>query len=176
MAITLNLEEREDKKGRQLLRAGKTPCVILTKGESKSYQADSIELRKALVSMKGKVLPITLNIDGKEVVSYVNDMQRNALGDVILHVDFFAVAKGRSLTLHVPIVISGTAKGVQSGGRIRTIGYDLKVTADSTKFPESVTIDVTDLDVDQKIKVKDVKIADVRILDVAERALVSVTK
>jgi len=176
MAIKLDLEVRENKKGRQLLLSGKTPCVILTKGKSKSYQADSVALRKALVSMEGKTLPIVLNVEGKEVKSYVRDMQRNSLGDVILHVDFFAVEKGRSLTLNVPVVVTGSAKGVQSGAKLRTRAYDLKVTADSTKFPDSISVDVTDLDVNDKIKVKDIELSDVRILDAPERAIVSVVK
>ncbi len=174
MAIKLNLEKREDKTGKKLIKAGKTPCVILTKGESTSYQVDSIDLRKALVSMGGKTLPITVVADGKEIETYVKDVQKNALGDVILHVDFFAVAAGRNLVLNVPVVVTGTAKGLQAGGKLRKRAYDLKVSADSTKFPSSVEIDVTELDMGDKIKVKDINLSDARILDVAERAIVAV--
>lgn len=174
MAITLKLEKREDKKGRQLLNSGKTPCVILTKGKSESFQVDSIDLRKALLSMEGKTQSITLDADGTEVVAYVKELQRNALGDVILHVDFFAVAAGRELILNVPVIVIGTAAGVASGGKLKKRGYELKVSADSTKFPESVVIDVTNLNVGDKIKVKDIELSDARILDNSERALVAV--
>ena len=174
MAITLKLEKRENKRGRQLLNSGKTPCVILKKGVTESYQADSNELRKALVSMNGKVLPLVLDAEGKEVKAYLKDLQKNALGDVILHADFFEIEAGREFVLNVPIVISGTPKGVQSGGKLKKRGYDLKVAADSTSFPESITIDIKDLELGQKIKVKDIKLEGARILDAPDRALVAV--
>ncbi len=174
MAITLKLEKREDKRGRQLVSSGKTPCVILKQDSTESYQVDTVELRKAIVSMNGKVLPLVLDVEGKEVKAYLKDLQRNALGDVILHADFFEVVAGREFVLNVPVVVTGVAKGVQSGGKLKKRGYDLKVAADSTSFPDSITIDVTSLELGQKIKVKDIALEGARILDAPDRALVAV--
>ena len=75
-----------------------------------------------------------------------------------LHVDFLAVNDTKPVNIEVPIVITGHAAGVQQGGKFYQNVRKLRVCATLANLPDEVTIDISPLGLDKKIKAGDVKL------------------
>ncbi len=59
---------------------------------------------------------LELDLDGKKESVLIKDLQWDALGRHILHVDFARVSKGEKVHVEVQIVVKGIAPGVAEGG------------------------------------------------------------
>jgi large subunit ribosomal protein L25 len=73
-------------------------------------------------------------------------------------VDFYEINMSRKLTVTVPIVITGIAKGVEEGGVLQVVRRELDVNCLPDAIPENITIDVTDLEIGDSIHVNDLKL------------------
>ena len=61
----------------------------------------------------------------------------------------------KPITIDVPITVSGHSKGVQLGGKFVQNARTLRISALMNNLPDSVNVDITTLDVAQKIKAGD---------------------
>ena len=107
---------------RALRREGKVPAVIYNK--ETSPMSVSISLRDITVEYnRGRFHSRLIDIDmGKETIHVLpKDMQFHPVTDVIEHVDFLRVEKGKKIRVGVPIVIHGKEKcvGIKRGWRLK---------------------------------------------------------
>ncbi len=87
----------------------------------------------------------------------VREEQHHPTSDRILHVDFIRISLTEKIEAHVPIEIKGEAVGVKrDGGSLDQIIWELSVTCLPTQIPEKVVVDVTSLEIDQAIHIRDV--------------------
>ena len=63
------------------------------------------------------------------------------------------------ITVSVPIEPVGTAKGIKLGGKLRVIRRDLDVRCKPADIPATVQFDVTELDINQFVKVSQILFA-----------------
>ena len=81
-----------------------------------------------------------------------------------IHVDFLAVDEKKPIAINVPVKFEGHAVGVQKGGKFVQSARSLRISALMNDLPDDITIDITKLDLDKKIKAQDVKVEKVVIL------------
>jgi large subunit ribosomal protein L25 len=62
----------------------------------------------------------------------------------------------RKIMVNVPITTTGKAKGVETGGILQIIRRELEVQCFPLDVPESIEIDITDLDIGDSIHVGDI--------------------
>jgi large subunit ribosomal protein L25 len=75
----------------------------------------------------------------------------------LLHADFYQLAMDREITVTVPIVLRGEAKGVKlQGGLVDFVTRDIEVQCLPTNIPEHIDVDVSELMLNQAIRLRDV--------------------
>ena len=93
--LKLNAAKRDvlGKRNRFLRRQGITPAHLFGHSiESQDLQCDTVELKK-VVSHAGETRLVSLKIEGEKQPKrvFVREIQRDALGKQLLHVDFYQV-------------------------------------------------------------------------------------
>ena len=159
--IALNGQKRTDtgKKASKLLRKeGLIPCNLYGEKrgenglpEALAFAIPMAELRKAVYTHHVYVLNIT--IDGTLHVAVVKELQFHPTTDALLHADFYEVNETKPITVCIPVKLNGLAQGVRDGGRINLSIRKINVTAPYKNIPETLEIDVTDLQLGKSIKV-----------------------
>ena len=92
-----------------------------------------------------------------------------------MHVDFQKVKEDEKISLEVPLRIEGEAEGVKAGGILVQIVSTITVQCKPTTVPEALIIDVTNLELNSSLSVKDIELAaDVEIMTDEDLAVVSV--
>jgi large subunit ribosomal protein L25 len=90
----------------------------------------------------------------QEVV-ILKERQIHPYKDFLLHADFCRISLDKKLTVTVPIELVGTAKGVKEGGILEQIMWQIEVSALPTQIPASIKVDVTNLEINSTIHIKD---------------------
>jgi large subunit ribosomal protein L25 len=162
---------------RQLRAKGLVPAVYYGPGHEPTGLAISPkELIAALSGAHGRNTLIKLQIDGKAEVALVQDVQIHPVTRQPLHVDFYRVDLTKEIEREVTFVADGRAKGVVAGGEQTVIYRTLTLRAKPGTFPSAVHADVTNLEIGDHIKVKDLKLPEgVTVALPSERTVISVT-
>jgi large subunit ribosomal protein L25 len=87
--------------------------------------------------------------DGAEMV-LLKDVQRDVLSHDVIHVDFQRISMTEKLEVNVPLHVAGEAPGVKVGGGIlEHILRNLRVRCLPTDIPDSISVDVSQLQLNQ---------------------------
>lgn len=169
------------KKNRFLRRAGVTPTHLFGHNlESLALQCDTREL-KNIIAHAGATRLVSLSVEGdKQPKSvFVREVQRDALGKHLLHVDFYQVKKGEKMAVNVPLVIVGESPAMKGKGRMLAHGItELSIECLPEKVPPQIEIDISILEeIEQAIHVKDIVLdPDVTVHADPEQLIVKVTE
>ena len=172
----LNVNIRDGKgtsSARRLRLKDQIPAVLYHSGlDAISLSVDKKELYKALKT--GQVIFEVIVKDKNQFV-LVKDVQYHPVNDNIMHIDFQKVKEDEKISLEVPLRVIGEAEGVQAGGILVQIVSAITVKCKPTTIPEALIIDVTDLELNSSLFVKDIQLAaDVEIITAEDLAVVSV--
>jgi len=163
--FVINARSREDTgKGasRRLRRqSGEVPAIIY--GGKKHSEKISIlhkDITKALENEAVYSSIISLSVDGKAEDTIIKDIQRHPAKQVILHLDFLRVSKTTKLQTRVPLnflnedICIGVKMG---GGLIAHTMTDIEVSCLPKDLPESIDVDMEQIDVGQIVHLSDIK-------------------
>ena len=160
--ITLTSSKRTDLgKGaaRKIRSQGLTPATFYREGGEPTLI--TINPQKLEIAFDKSGNPnhlVNIEIDGSVVATcLVKDVQRHPVTGNIRHVDFYQVNDTETITISVPIEITGKSIGVQMGGALRTIRRSIDVNCKPADIPATIKVDVTDLNVGKFIKVSQVQ-------------------
>ena len=107
-----------------------------------------------IVTKKGKVFDIEL--EGKEYVVNVKEVQKNFARNAIHHVSFHKLDKSKKTVVHVPIRIVGDSQGKREGGVLLTVHDKLPVEALPSNIPEFIEVDVSKIGINESVTASDV--------------------
>jgi large subunit ribosomal protein L25 len=165
MDATLQLEKREGRgknEANRLRAAGRIPAVVYGTAkdgkapEGVSVAVDPKALLKILHSDSGANTLITIKLDGGESRVMVKEYQLDPITHTLLHADFYQLAMDKVITVTVPIVLKGEPRGVKmQGGLLDFVTREVEVECLPTDIPEHIEIDVTELMLNQAIRLRD---------------------
>ena len=118
--VKLSANARVDlgkKESKALRNAGNVPCVLYGGESTVHFSVKSIDLRNLVYTPN--VYTTEIELDGKTYKAILKDIQFHPVTDAILHVDFMELVEGKEITLSVPVILNGNAKGVMQGGKLR---------------------------------------------------------
>ena len=173
--VALTGELRTDlgtKHSRAMRNEGKVPCVLYGGGDHIHFYVYSPDF-KALVYTPN-TYKVQLTIDGKKYMSILHDMQFHPVNEAILHADFLAVDEKKPITVSIPVLIEGNSPGVRAGGKLIQKIQRLKVKGLISNIPDSINVNIDQLDLGQSIKVKNVEVSNIELLDNKDNAIVTV--
>jgi large subunit ribosomal protein L25 len=141
-------------------REGRVPAILY--GPTSTPTALSInglEL-KARIAAAAKMRLIRLKssapeLDGKHVI--FKDLQRAPVSGDILHADLYEVDLQRPIRVEVPLKFTGRAIGIANGGILQPLERTIEVECLPLEIPESVEVDVTEVDIHDVIHVSKLK-------------------
>jgi large subunit ribosomal protein L25 len=168
MDATLQAEKRETRgknEARRLRARGRIPAVVYgaDKGKATEIAVDPKILSRILHSESGVNTLIGLQLDGAATRVLVKEYQLDPIHHKLLHADFYAVAMDKAITVTVPIVLKGEAKGVkQQGGIVDFVHREIEIETLPGDIPENITVDVSELLLNQGLRVRDLQIEGAR--------------
>ena len=168
-------KETGKKYAKKIRAEGKIPAVAYNeKGEAFSLEIDAAEFSKAWRSITKTTL-VNLKIDGKDNDALIKDTEYDIKTDKSLHADFHIVSGTKPTQATLKIRLSGTPAGVLKGGFMVKHVPDVKLKALPQNMPESVTADVSKLEIGQKFTIADLNLGDkVTVLTAADSIVVSI--
>jgi len=161
MEATLQAEKRDGRgknEARRLRATGRIPAVVYgtEKGKATEISVDPKMLLRILHSEAGVNSLIGLQLDGSDTRVLVKEYQLDPIDHKLLHADFYQVAMDKKLTVTVPIVMKGEAKGVkQQGGIVDFVHREIEIECLPGDIPENITVDISELMLNQGIRVRD---------------------
>ena len=159
--LVLNTEKKTtigSRSSRRLRRGGKVPGVLYGLGQDPEiFSVDYGDLRGALTTDAGLNALIQLSINGTNQLSILKTLQRHPVKDEVIHVDFVRVDPNQELAVEVQIVLEGVAKKVtDQNGMVDQTMFSLSVLSLPDSIPNELTADVSELEINDAIRVSDV--------------------
>jgi large subunit ribosomal protein L25 len=144
----------------RLRREGLIPAVVYGHGaDPVSVSVVRRELRTALSGEAGSNALLDLQVEGEAVLALVKDMQRDAVRNEVVHVDFIRVSRDEAVTVEVPIHFEGEASEVTAGGgTLDQQLFNLTVTATPGNIPSAITVDVSGMTIGDSVRVGDLSL------------------
>jgi large subunit ribosomal protein L25 len=160
---------------RRLRRAGRVPGVVYGGNDGPlSFDVDERELRHALAA-RGAVLDLAID-DAASSPVVLKDTQRDPVRGETLHVDLVRVRLDRAIHATVPLELTGVddAPGVKEGGVLEQITRELNVEALPTAIPESISFDVSAMEINETLVLSAIPAPpEVKLLDDPEETLIA---
>ena len=122
-------------------------------------------------------LSFGLTVDGKELKVVIQEYQLHPVHGDVVHVDLRVAVPGQVTNYLVPVYTTGTPKGLKNKGVLQIQKKRMKVRGAIEDVPNNFTLDVTALDRDDSILVRDIETpVNCRLMDRADVAVVGVIK
>ncbi len=152
---------------RRLRREGRIPAVLYGHGEETralSVDAHELEVLFSHISVENTVIEVAIE-GGKAkkaapVRALVREVQTHPYRQQILHVDFYQLHAGVKVDVEVPIRLVGAAAGVKAGGVLQQQLHEIAVSCLPESIPDHIDVDVSALDVNESIHVRDLTLGE----------------
>lgn len=146
---------------RRLRQKGHVPAVVY--GKDMGATPISIvpaDLKKALSGPLRINTVLALSIEGTEGTRHavVKDHQFDPITRDLLHVDFVTIKDGEKLKVNVPLKLTGRSIGQQGGGTLSVLFRSLPVECLPEDIPESLTADISHLDLNDQLNIADIQL------------------
>lgn len=147
---------------RRLRTRGLIPGVLYgAKKEAVPVAVSPKEITSILRSKTGENTLFELEIGGSRRKVILKEFQVEPLKGSLLHADFYEVALDKAIEVSVHIEVVGVPVGVKvDGGLLDFVTRELEVECLPADIPEKILVDVSELGMNQSIRVSDIKVPD----------------
>ena len=149
---------------RKLRSNNEIPAIVYgAKTDPEMLSINTIDFIKIIRKHGSMGLFFNLIIDGdsgKRKSVMLKDMQMDTFSLSYQHIDFHEVDMDATVTISVSVETIGESLGVKEGGLLQIIRRELDVVCKPTDAPDTIRIDITDLDVGDAIHVEDIDLGD----------------
>jgi large subunit ribosomal protein L25 len=147
---------------RRLRMSGQIPAVLYgPKTEPVPLSVNKSDLE--LLFKKGGIGQIVLNLviqkNGETLTmpAMIKELQIHPVSRNFIHIDFYEIKMDQKITAKIPVITTGKAQGVELGGILQIVRREIEVECLPLAVPESIEIDISDLDIGDSIHVRDIK-------------------
>lgn len=173
VSISGSLRENVGKKDAKAQRnSGMIPCVLYGGTEQYQFTVPEEQFRDILYTPEVKYAELTLN--DQKINAIIQATQFHPITDKLLHVDFLEVIEGKPIVIDIPIKVIGTSPGVLRGGKLSKKVRKLKVKGELQNIPEYINIDISNLDINDSIKVNNITLENLQLMEVPTKIVLSV--
>ena len=170
-SVVFNVSERNEK-GKKVRMHGEVPAILYGShlDNTVSIKITRKDMYKLLTLAKSSIL--SLNLNGHIENCVVKELQKDSFGKVI-HIDFQDIKKDEKIKMKIPVVFDGqsTLEGRQL--LLEVLISEVELYGEADKLPENIKCDVGELNIGDKIFIKDLVIPEGMRLDVDEDAIVA---
>lgn len=159
--FAINVKTGSGKGNARKVRAGGlVPGIVYGYNTSPAMVTfDERDLVKALSTPAGRNVFLRFStsepaLNGSRAL--VKELQVNPLKRSFTHADFFMIDPNREIHAMVPVKLTGNSTGVKLGGIMQIAMREIPVLCKPDFLPESIEIDVTELNLGDSIHVNDI--------------------
>ncbi len=156
--MTLEAQKRDIKENLGFIRKGGfIPAVVYgPKQESISIKLSTADFKKSYKE-SGESTVVELSVDGEKHDVLIHDIDRDPVKGDVRHVDFYAIEKGKKVSVHVPLEFVGESFAEKSlGGVVVKVMHEVEVEAMPKDLPHQIEVSIESLnDLDAQIHAKD---------------------
>ncbi len=154
--------------GEKVVPVGRDGKAIITT----DLWVNAADVRKLIYTPE--IYVIDLTFDGQTKKAVLKDIQFHAVSDAIMHIDLLEVYEDKPVTMEVPVHVEGHAVGVKAGGKLYLSMKKVKVRGLYSKMPETIMVDVSNLQIGHAIKVRDLQFDDYELVSAKELVICGV--
>ncbi|HOP04929.1 MAG TPA: 50S ribosomal protein L25/general stress protein Ctc [Tenuifilaceae bacterium] len=155
--------EKGKKFTKKMRKQESVPAILYGGKENVMLSLDESELRDLIYTPN--VYIVDLKVGKKAYKSIIKDIQFHPVNDRILHIDFLELSDDKKVTIGVPVELTGSSEGVKQGGKLTLITRKLKVSAFPKDLPDTIKVDITNLDLGKSKLVGDISLDNIQVVD-----------
>jgi len=166
-------KEQGTSEARRTRLRGRVPAVLYHSGvEATPLSMDRKALYKALKT--GQMI-FEVTVEEKPQFVLLKEVQYHPVTDEVIHIDFQKVKEDEKISLEVAIRGVGESQGVKLGGILVQLLNAVTVKCKPSEIPEFLEIDVTEMEMNTNLFVKDISLPeDVEMITAEDIAVMSV--
>ena len=155
-------EARGKNEARRLRQKGFIPAVLYGGGkDAVPVSVNSRQIAQILHSATGHNTIFKVAIGASSDAAMLADWQMDPIRGSLLHTDLKRIDLSRRIQVKVPIATHGDPKGVKTqGGLMEVVTREVEIESLPADIPEHIVVDVTELELHQAIRVKDLAVSD----------------
>ena len=161
---------------KSLRRKGLIPGVLYYAGEKNV----NIEIDKSILfhAMQSGQRIFEIEQEGKSQFTMIKQVQYHPVTDEVIHLDLLRVRRAEKMTITVPLVLTGDAKGVKEGGLLSQSINQLEINCFPTDVPEQIELNVEDLELNSSMNISDINLDndDIEIITDKEVNVVNISQ
>ena len=158
---------------RQLRSQGLVPGVIYGGAQEVNFSAKALDLKPFIYTPDFKLVEVKVN--GKSYTCILKDLQLDKVSDILSHIDLLELVEGKKVTASIPLKFTGAAAGVKAGGKLEIRLKSVKVKTLPKFLRENIEVDITNLELNENIRVQDIATDNYEILNSPRIPIASVT-
>lgn len=139
---------------RRVRREGKVPAVLYGHNTEPIHLLLDAHPTMLALRTPNALLKLQSQDTGKNELALARDVQINPVTREIEHLDLLLVKRGEKVEVEVPVVLVGEA---ERGTVVSVDNQTLLISADATKLPDSIEVDLGDRAAGEHIYAADVK-------------------
>lgn len=155
--------ETGKKATRQYRSQDLVPGVIYGGAQEINFTAPAAAFKPLVYTSEFQLAKV--QVDGKSYTCIMKDLQFDKVSDQLNHIDLLELVEDKKVIANLPVKFTGNAAGVKAGGRLVIKMKSLKVKTLPKDLREYVEVDVTNLALNENIRVEDVKLDNMEILN-----------
>ena len=141
---------------RQLRSQDLVPGVIYGGAKEINFAAPATDFKPLVYTPDFQIAEV--HVDGQSFKCILKDLQFDKVTDRLNHVDLMELVEDKKVTATIPIKFVGASAGVKAGGKLVTKMKSLKVKTLPKYLRENIEVDITNLELNENIRVEDVKV------------------
>ncbi len=158
---------------RQLRSEEKVPAVIYGGAKEINFSAPATAFKSIVYTPDFMLADVS--VDGTTYRCVLKDIQFDKVSDKLIHVDFLELVENKKVTVILPLKFTGIPAGVKAGGKLVTKMKSIKVKTFPRYLLENIEMDLTNLELNENIRVQDVKAENMEVLNSPRIPIASVT-
>ncbi len=164
VSMSGSLRENVGKKdAKALRRADRVPCVMYGNGEQKVFSLPLTQFDRIIFNPEPCFVEIDIN--GTKYRAMLKDIEYHPVTEIVYHADFYELSDDKAIVMSIPVHTCGTSVGVMKGGKLVYKQKRLNVKALPANMPSEILLDITKLDIAQRIKVQDIDAQNFEVLN-----------
>lgn len=155
---TLEVQKREGSGSlacKKIRQEGQVPAILYGHGEANVNLSVRSDALNRVVQHGTKLLNLT---GGVAETALLKDVQWDAFGIEILHVDFTRVSNTETVEVTLPVELHGEAPGIGQGGILNFATHQLTISCPAVSIPESLQANISTLNMGDAIHASDIEL------------------
>jgi large subunit ribosomal protein L25 len=158
---------------RQLRSEEKVPAVIYGGAKEINFSAPAAAFKNIVYTPDFMLADVT--VEGNTYKCVLKDMQFDKVTDQLIHLDFLELVGDKKVTVNIPLKFTGAPAGVKEGGKLAIKMKSLKVKTLPEYLSENIEMDISELKLNENVRVQDVHAPNMEILNSPRIPVASVT-